>query len=726
MTTEANYPSTDPADIRRQAELWKATLRVPVTVVRDPEGVDDAGIRGRILSGAKIRGWKSPEKGYFIYLPAFRDTAELDSSVMHEVVGSEGARALFSQPGWDRMRDLIWDRMYETERNKYIAQTGGDPSDLSSWRAAAQAFMETAAKRLATHDDRHEKAYDEWNFVMNCLYTSNGPVSRNLGIPRKEFSRLFAAATRMNVRDRMNAVPQLTRGQMSAVIDAALDDLEMRRNSVRNGDLGKTYDLGFPGRVYMACAPKAKRFPMKLRLAALFGRNGEKQERHYYPFTSIKGLVEALENPLAVVDSRDPEKSGTLVIVTRLKIEKDGETHYFVVPVTPRKKEPEGVWINNIDSIYQKSERHLLHWIRDGKKLARYLAPDLETTFIEPAKARFEASVAEAEAEKTIPGQTATGSSLRLTRNLTPPDTPESRPVEERADMVRAEFDVATKVVRNFENPSVPDENVRFFQNVPAKSQAAPKESNPLSLYNFLSDTEKVDLVGTEFRQSVAMLLTKDAISPSHTPRFINGQAITEAGGLNLRMRMLCTPRWETPFFVSQQQAASLGVRTTGPSSSVIYLNKEKNEFRRAAVFNLADTTFPEKFPTTYQTLCDRYSTPPPRLVEDVNAVVEDAWSRSFSDNPVDRMLVEFAVKAAAGKSFSIPKAEREMLAEDLDALGNDGLYRIFESAGRRWTNACRKARILPEKEESMDVAIEHINARNLVRNAAQGRRIGK
>ena len=723
-------PHISASDLRKRAERWAAVLGVKVTVVGSSSEIADGGIRRRLEAGYRTHGWHSPSSGYFIYLPDINSAEELDSAVMHEIVGLEGPHVLLGRHGWDRLRDTVWQRLFNEQRDRYIARAGGDASDPASCRAAAEEFIRDAADKVASKSEDRQASLREWHFVMGCMYASNPPLASMLSMDRREFSRLLAASVRKENRERRKNIPEMSREELAAMRADDFDRLEDHRTEITNADLMRVLRFGYPGKVYMSSDFKARYLPMELRFGALFGRDWDKQIRHPYSFRDIRGLVDALDNPLAIFNSKNVDKPDTLLLLLPLTMKRDGETMYFLAPVTPIKK-PDGSSVNNIDSIYPYPEMTIMHRLSEGKRTVRYLRPDFEKTFLEPATERIFASLAERMTEKTIPGQTATQLSPRLTRNLTPPESPESRAVEERQAMVLDEIDVATKVVKNFKNPSVPDENVRFFRYDPVKNGVSLtlRESNPLSIDNFISDEEKVEKVGAEFKTSLLTAMTnyvRSEMRPLHLPRMVSGNILTEAGGLNAMLGMMANPKWKTPFFVSPQQLSSMGLRASGTPMSIIYYNPSRGCHVRNVCYNLADTDYPQKYQTTYSRMCEMYSRPDDRTGRDlqVEAIVNESMMADRSGSPLDRTLVRMAIEISCGKDARLMKTWDENLAQAVLNGSPMEFYRAFECAGRRWTSTARSRRLIPEKTESLDDAINLCSARQITRSRSNGVKI--
>ena len=686
-------------DAAAALDRWQALLRGAVKVVGSVDGVGDPAIAARLLQGRRIRGWYSPsDDTAYIYAPNISTAVEADKTVMQEVVGYKGLQALLGRRGYEDLCVGVWERLYTHQKDRILPSVGGDPDERDTMVAAGAEYIGRTAEGVLKDGPAKEGALRAWNFVMSVLHSTQGDILRMTGMDRSSFSLLMAASVRQYRRQVRLTTPDIPKEQVSAALDAEFLRLAIESMNMDRVDVKRIYSLGHPGTVFLNSSPKARRLPFELSHRALFGKDNDKQVRHPYRFSSLRGLVGELDGPLAVFDSRDFEKPDTLVVLTRLKEERDGDVRHFIVPVTPFRKQ-DGRWVNNIDSIYPKPDLQLLHWLVNPRGLVRYLAPDFEKEWLEPAteriRAYYESEIEALEQNNRTDGkQLFNPAELGIRTGL----------LKEEYDRVVSNLGSVANLVKNFENPSIPEENVRFFKAPAQDREVRIQSGSPLSMYNYLQDDEKVSRVAGEYRSAVLSVL-EGGIRPVHQPRMISGALFTDAGALHLRLRMMANPCW-CPFFVNNRQLHQLGIRACGEPVSIVFYNKRTETYTRAAVYNLSETDFPAVYPASYRRLLEEFREAPQPGVHDVAHIFSETFKDSLEAPELARFLTLEETCGMCGAEFPASAPSMETVLDEMSNLGDYGLYRLFASVGAR----CRKANIdnhiLPETSEPLDRAI--------------------
>ena len=176
---------------------------------------------------------------------------------------------------------------------------------------------------------------------------------------------------------------------------------------------GHIYQLGTPSPILLSCG--IPNLPIELAASRLSDKS--MQENHPFDLPEIEGLVDAIQNPLAVF--RSATRIGSNVILTELK---HGDKSFVVAIRTNQRRGR--ITVNSIRSIhYRNTDMNIVNWINEG--LADYIKPTFAQEWLEP-----------------------TTKKLR------------SKPQYNSAD-VRAQLKDVAKVVKEFENPKVEAENLR-------------------------------------------------------------------------------------------------------------------------------------------------------------------------------------------------------------------------------------------------------------------------
>ena len=145
-----------------------------------------------------------------------------------------------------------------------------------------------------------------------------------------------------------------------------------------NGTLqqGFVYQLGMPSDILKDAG--VRDLPIEMASNRLV--NKSIQENHPFNLEEIKGLPNAIQNPLAVFISETVGYS--FVVLTELK---HGDENYTAIIGV--KQKPNNNEINSIRSVYYKILYSIVNWIINGD--GEYFCPDFENRWLIPTKRKL-------------------------------------------------------------------------------------------------------------------------------------------------------------------------------------------------------------------------------------------------------------------------------------------------------------------------------------------------
>jgi hypothetical protein len=118
------------------------------------------------------------------------------------------------------------------------------------------------------------------------------------------------------------------------------------------------YQLGHPGRILRAAG-----FPdQPIELTAKRLAEKAEQRNHIFDIADVKGLPEALQNPIAVFECGDKSKAENVIV----ELERDGKK--FVVGVHFNQNH-RGIEVSDIRGLFNKDTAEWLNWVNHGKAL---------------------------------------------------------------------------------------------------------------------------------------------------------------------------------------------------------------------------------------------------------------------------------------------------------------------------------------------------------------------
>ena len=169
-----------------------------------------------------------------------------------------------------------------------------------------------------------------------------------------------------------------------------------------------------------------------------FVRKSSENYKHPHPFTAddIKDLPKAINAPIAVFESSSHE--GDNVILTELK--KNGRN--FIVVIRAKKQNRKGgivLEVNDIQTLYPKDAKGIIKWFLDG--LHTQVDKEKALRWIEALRSHPGTSISEELYSESSP---LTGQQRTIL-----------------ADVDINELNSAAKIVENFENPKLSEENLR-------------------------------------------------------------------------------------------------------------------------------------------------------------------------------------------------------------------------------------------------------------------------
>ena len=180
---------TDRTEVEVAAVRLAGALHTPVEVVRDIEAISDADA-GRQKRKRAAKGWYEAETGKAVLvLPNVESAADAEATVLHEVVGHMGMRAVLG-----KRFDAFLDRVYKDADGSLqepIDRMAGE--EQHRWAEAGQELHPaTEARRIATEEYLAELA--EGN-------TTPGRFARIIGAVRRWFREVLGVPLRVNDRD---------------------------------------------------------------------------------------------------------------------------------------------------------------------------------------------------------------------------------------------------------------------------------------------------------------------------------------------------------------------------------------------------------------------------------------------------------------------------------------------------------------------------------------------
>ena len=393
------------------AEELSETLHTPIRIVRNVNDIHDD--EKEALRKRRAYGWYDMETGeVVIVLPNCRDEAEVQATILHEVVGHKGLRELVGEEKYNDLLRRVWSSLDPATKAKKQKQYGHPLIAADEYLAslAEENVEPNVLKRISAQVRNwlREVLGMDIKLSDNDLRYLLWRSKHNLQNKQNIFERAETAAKDAELRYRLginNRAQAQTENSGSTELDAVNRRFNEQLETLTEKNAQSVIlNLGRPNTVLQSAG-------IADRPIRLYGNKVMKKIRkHGFKITDIKNLPSAINNPIAVFNNYGNKENRA--VFTELA------TSQGNVLVTIEWGKGTDAELNIVTSVFGKGNSNIIDWINSGY-----------TTYINKEKAlnylRISALIAEAQDNQ--------------------------------------ELSLATNIIKNFENPTLPsEENIRF------------------------------------------------------------------------------------------------------------------------------------------------------------------------------------------------------------------------------------------------------------------------
>lgn len=356
-------------------------------------GSEEFGIRSAELGvKARAKGFYSKSTGKItIVIPNHNSVSDAIQTLLHEAVAHYGLRQLFGEH-FDTFLDNVYNNAEEDVRRRiaelaigkykfdfrkateeYLASlaesTNFEEAGKSGWWRKIKDFFLKMLSQLGVRSAELgvELSDNELRYILWRSY-------ENLAEPGRHRSILGEAADvakQYELKVGNYAEPQGINDEAAEAdngyssdsnYSAELEDINERFNAELQQQIdgtlpkGHIYQLGKPSVILQSAG--LPNLPIELAASRLSDKS--MQDNHPFDLSEIKGLVESVQNPLAVF--RSATHIGSYVVLT--EIQHKGKN--YVVAIEANRKHGK-IEVNSVRSVhYRNSNTHIANWIQEG------------------------------------------------------------------------------------------------------------------------------------------------------------------------------------------------------------------------------------------------------------------------------------------------------------------------------------------------------------------------
>lgn len=345
-----------------------------------------------LTDASQLKGKRATAKGFYnkrtgkitIVIPNNVSTIDAEQTLLHEAVAHYGLRQLFGKQ-FDTFLDNVYQSADESIRKKIAemaAQNGWN------FRTATEEYLAGLAEDTNFEDARgyasgwwqrvkrlfidmlERIGFEGFRDKVGVVLTDNElryilwRSYENLAEPGR-YRSILGEAKDVAMQSDLKVGNYAERGieaeyaaepsaitELSKRFDEALKQYEERRLPQ-----GFRFELGMPS-AYLKSAGFPN-LPICMRATLLARKAGD--ERHPFEASDLKGLVEAIQQPIAIFEYSKPNMRNLIVDVKR------GDKH-FLVGVTLDYK-ADDIEINSVSGLFPKESHEWIKWIQDGKAI---------------------------------------------------------------------------------------------------------------------------------------------------------------------------------------------------------------------------------------------------------------------------------------------------------------------------------------------------------------------
>lgn len=400
----------------------------------------------------KAKGWYNTRTGeVVVVLSNNRDAEDVAATVAHETIGHKGLRELVGEENWNAFLDEVYkhlNRELKAEVDLNAGQTFIDDvlnngENAKSYEEHRRVQVDELFARLAEKpfEDFSEGERTLWQKLKETVRRLLDRFLETMKLPKwfelgdNELRYILWRSKERLERGREDYVDKardtvkrtelglndeaVYSGKGKRKIVGEDDDIkaanqrfneELRQQMDGTLPKGHVYQIGRPGAILRSVG--MPNLPIELVASKLSDKS--MQENHPFELSEVNGLVNAIQNPLAVF--RSATKIGSHVVLTEIK---HGDKSFVVAIETNRSVGK--IYVNSIRSVHYRKSMNILGWIEDG--LTDYVSDLFKERWMSQTK-------------------------IELL----------SKPQYNSAD-VRKKLNSVAKILKNFENPPISGKN---------------------------------------------------------------------------------------------------------------------------------------------------------------------------------------------------------------------------------------------------------------------------
>ena len=407
------------------AEELSETLHTPIRIVRNVNDIHDD--EKEAFRKRRACGWYDMETGeVVIVLPNCRDEAEVQATILHEVVGHKGLRELVGEEKYNDLLRRVWSSLDPATKAKKQKQYGHPLIAADEYLAslAEENVEPNVLKRILAQVRNwlREVLGMDIKLSDNDLRYLLWRSKHNLQNKQNIFERAETAAKDAELRYRLginNQAQDQTENSGSTELDAVNRRFNEQLDAFEKGQMRSNdwFNMGTPGAILQSAGLPNK--PITMTQSVL----RKHMAKHGFSATTLRNLPDALNSPLMVYEWGD--KARSLIVITEIP-----HGDHRITAAIKLNRNGKQLEVNEIASVHGKSVERLITEMNDSRS---DFAQD-KLRYVDKKKALNWMSAMEAPLASS---QTSS-----------------------------QELSLATNIIKNFENPTLPsEENIRFREN---------------------------------------------------------------------------------------------------------------------------------------------------------------------------------------------------------------------------------------------------------------------
>ena len=336
--------------LRERAKEWSKKLGVKVKIMESLKDVTNVSARRAIIMGETVTGWYEESTGEVCLYMPYLSSESEVDATYIHEVVAHKGLRGLLGDKFDEFCDEVWNMMSAADKAKFIKYPGVN----GNTRAAADEYIAHLAETIDVADSSWSKFTELIKKFLKAIGLEPKMTYSDIANTiKRSYQRLAESGNAENVGG------DGTRFRTLEEINQTFNE-ELQQQIDGTLPNGHIYQLGSPSAVLLSTG--IADVPIELNSTRLEDKS--KNFGHDYDLSELKDLAKAIHNPMAIFAYGDKNKAQNIIV----EIQHEGKNFIVGLSIKP-KIGGQILDINSIRNVFPKDNAEWLNWVSQGKLL---------------------------------------------------------------------------------------------------------------------------------------------------------------------------------------------------------------------------------------------------------------------------------------------------------------------------------------------------------------------